>query len=206
MFISNHFEDYLYQPEKNLYNESYNYLINKQNYNGIEYRFICWLNYNNNKFTININKPFLITPKNISFDEFKNTHSFSNYRNKLLSTFQWFVEIIKEEYKLISLEVIVGGSFTDKNIDNPNDIDIILLIPDDLVMNDSNINEHYLYTNHRIPRGIDVKFLPENYSLSVFKAYSNFICLCNNSLYRDKDRIAYSNNEFSKRDLYRFIL
>jgi hypothetical protein len=93
--------------------------------------------------------------------------------------------------------VLVGGSFTEISNSHPNDIDVILIVPNGCPME---LHGNLLYGAKMIESGVDLKILLANYSLSQFKAYSNIIHLGN--CVKIKDSIV-ANNEFTPRMILR---
>jgi hypothetical protein len=89
--------------------------------------------------------------------------------------------------------VLIGGSFVDLANAEPNDIDIVLLTQND---SPSEVHENFLYNAGMISKGIDLRVLPINYSLTKFKAYSNITHLGNQVSVK---RLLMTNNDFKKR-------
>ncbi|MDR6784082.1 hypothetical protein ABIE26_002529 [Pedobacter africanus] len=100
--------------------------------------------------------------------------------------------------------MLIGGSFTDPNHDNPGDIDAVILIPEPHQEN-PDLHEVYQKMLKKIPAGIDIHFLPEYYDLSHYKAYSNISHLASKPNDKQKET-EVANNSFKLRELVKINL
>ncbi|SIT83592.1 DUF6932 family protein [Pontibacter indicus] len=191
--IESHFRIYDKEIDKQFLKNAYDYLSPKDFVEGIEYRFLCWLNHIY-KYPIKLNPPFIQSPEFLQLEIFKSKYLFSDRREAIFSTLEQFILERKEKYKLNSIIVNIGGSFTDLNKENPNDIDCAILVPTDLYNKDyDDLEETYLYAIREIPQGLDIKFFQDDYNLNKFKAYSNIVCLGNKAQYTDGKLIPIKN-------------
>ena len=99
------------------------------------------------------------------------------------------------------MTVLIGGSFTDLNIESPNDIDLGIIEPNNIDKQNTDFNEHYLYATGLIPDGLDVEFLPESLDISSFKVYSRLVALGNNAEIKEKEEMRVSSNSFVPRKI-----
>jgi hypothetical protein len=201
--MNNHFKNYYPTPEKEFLNDAYKLLSSSDKLSGFDYRFLCWLNMVFG-FKSDINLPYIMPPKLIDFYTFNNTYLFSTHRLALFETFSSFIQRLKN-HTLEKIEILIGGSFTDYNFENPNDIDIAIIIPPGYE-DDDLFNEAYLYTFNKIPKGIDVVFLPKELEITSFKVFSRLMCLGNKAKFTDKMNVSFENNIFTERDIIKIEL
>lgn len=195
--INCYFSDYEKEENEQVLEIAFEYLSNKTEFESIEYRFLCWLSEFHSKNT-SLNKPNIPNPKDIDRVDFENYFLKSQKRKSLYESLKKLIEIIKERIKMDNLEIIIGGSFTETGIFEPNDIDVVILTPPD------SIHENYLYAANMVPDGVDVKILPIDYEINKFKAYSNLTHLGNKATNKNKERI--KNNNFNKREIYKITI
>lgn len=191
--IENHFNNYEAYIHDDFLQIAYKYLSEKKKLHQIEYRFLCWLNYSK-QYEIKIKPPYIPEIINISGQELENRYLKSVQRKNLYKLLNSFLEILQEKFSISNIQLIIGGSYLDTEKENPKDIDLVILLPKD----SPDIHENFLYKCGQVPSGIDVKFLPANYSMHKFKAYSNLICLANKIM--DKSELV-NNNEFELRQI-----
>ena len=164
-----------------------------------EYDFLCWLSFNNSiKFpvTISIPKPPKIIQK--SLFNFVNFFCINNERKELYDRFESFLVKQIEEYRLDYIDVLVGGSFVDENIDSPNDIDCVILL-DEEIMNTEIVRDYDNKTKK--DDVIDYEFINYNISFDIFWSYICLTRLGNRSKKRGLKNL--NNNSFEIRDIYR---
>jgi len=181
---------------KYLLDEIFNYLLNKEILIGVEYRIICWLiSQYNFKIDFKIDLPKINIPRIVKKEEFELRYLFSIKRNSLYASLIEFTNVLKNNLYKNYIRVIVGGSFTDLQNSNPNDLDLIVLVSEEDLENKYCNECFYLnpkltdYVNLDLRHKLDLSFLPQNYSFKSFRAYNKIVCLCNLPLYRDKDKI-----------------
>lgn len=198
--IQNHYQNIITNPNIELLEIFYEYLINKNNFQGIEYRCLCWLDMIYN-FPSNINKPFLNEPVSMELNEFKNKYSISKKRKELINLLIGFSSDKIKQSNLDYLTILIGGSFTDLNIEIPNDIDLGIIKPNNLDEYNTDFNEYFLYFSNSIPNGLDIFFLPESLDKSSFKVFSSIIALGNNAEIKEKSEVKIKSNSFKSRKI-----
>src|SRR5690606_13723068 len=139
--MDNFLKDYDFEVDDELiYAELYEYLANKSTYSALQYRFLCWLGKKLNK-PVKVTLPFTSEVKALSLDRFKKKYLYSGSRNALFTKLSDYIADLKIRHRIGQpLEVLVGGSFTDTANDSPNDIDVVILLPEKYKNNPS-INE-----------------------------------------------------------------
>lgn len=200
--IQNHFQNYDHKTNNEFYEIAYEYLKSKNEYLGIEYRFLCWLDQVFN-YDIELIKPTLVTPVVLNHSEFESKYVFRDTRRMLYDNLFNVIQVIKLNWDISNFSILIGGSFSDIDVADPNDIDCVLLVHPSCNNYDT-LHENFLYASKIIPKEkrIDLKVLPLNYSTNNFKAYSNIICLGNKA--RVKDKMGKTkNNSFIRRDIIR---
>lgn len=201
--IQGYFNSYYYKIDKGFLREAYNYLKNKDKLLGVEYRFLCWLNVNY-QYPVEIELPIITLPHTIDLVAFEAEYTYNDKRKKLYKLLSKFINELKNRHNLSVLNVLIGGSYADTRIEIPKDIDICILVPE------SHRDTHELHLNYQlacnnVPVGVDLRFLPEDYSIEIFKAYSRIVCLGNKAKFKDKDG-PFSFNEFTKRKILKISL
>lgn len=202
--IANQGRNYIADPDKQFIKIAYEYLSAESNLNGYEYRFLCWLNFNFD-LDIKLNLPSIESPKLVNLFSFKESYLFSDRRHILYESLLDYIKGLKERTQLKDVFVLIGGSFTDTNVDAPNDIDIAILTPCGFEDSDE-FNENYQPTHELIPEGVDMVFLPEELKLSSFKVFSRIMCLGNKADFTDKMGKSLTNNSFVGRDILKLKL
>jgi hypothetical protein len=202
--IQEYWECYHVAVKKSFLNIAYEHLTKKIFYNGIEYRFLSWLNHSYN-YDISINLPFVPNPVPLLKNDFIDDYAFNSHRLKLFTSLEQDIEKLKTFTKVKSFTVLIGGSYTDKLKDSPNDIDIAILVPDS-VSNNIFFNDHYSRAQGILAPPIDNAFLPEDYNYQYFKAYSRIIMLGNKPKFSNKNDEPIENNFFYKRDIVKIII
>ena len=198
--IQNHFQNIITNPNIELLKIFYEYLISKNDFQGIEYRCLCWLDMIY-KFPNDLNKPFLNEPVSMELNEFENKYSTSKKRKELLNLLiEFSLDKIKQS-NLDYLTILIGGSFTDLNIEMPNDIDLGIIKPNNLDEYNTDFNEYFLYASNSIPKGLDIEFLPESLDKSSFKVFSRIIALGNNAEIKEKSEVKIKLNSFKSREI-----
>jgi hypothetical protein len=197
--IYNFLHEYDYEINLEFLDIAYEYLTlpNKKELETSEYLFLCWLNYRFGK-KIHLNIPHIVDPIEISLDLFKPKFLFSEKRNYLFEVLLEFICQLRTAGNICMFQIIIGGSFTDTDTKEPGDMDLVILLPLEQ-FNDINFNELNLERSKKVPLGIDFKFLPENYNLQNYRAYSNIIYLGNKAKYQAKSNCFYEQNNFEKR-------
>lgn len=201
--INNIFLNYDYDPNGEFLEIAYEFLINKDRLEGIEYRFLCWLNVIYKK-NITITLPTLATPVLIKKDSFFERFVNSDYRRDLFEALEGYIRNLKAITRVENFDILIGGSFTDSAIKRPNDIDLVLLVPKAHIDNPI-LSEGYQYAFKAVPGRVDIKFLPIDYNFDKFKAFSNIICLGNFAEFKDKDG-QVKDNTFVKRTIFRIVI
>ncbi len=200
--IENYSMNYECPDNEEFFKIVYDYLIEKKKFEGIEYRFLCWLNHKCD-WLIKINTPYLVEPVFVDRDSFEIKYLSSIKKKSLFSELLVFIAEIKILAKVDLLFVLIGGSFVDESNSNPNDLDCVILLNEEY-LNNFQLNENYLRSCEKIPKGVDMHFLPDNYTTKVFKAYSHIMYLGNKV--EKKDGAIISNNQFEKRDIIKIEL
>ncbi|WP_055446240.1 DUF6932 family protein [Lacinutrix mariniflava] len=198
--IQNHFQNIILNPNIKLLKIFYEYLHTKNNLLGIEYRCLCWLDMIYN-FPTNLNKPFLNEPVYMELGDFKNKYMITNKRTELLNILIDFISDKKKQSNLDYMTVLIGGSFTDLDIKLPNDIDLVIIKPNNLEQYNTDFNATYLYASNSIPKGLDIEFLPESLDKSSFKIFSRIIALGNNAEIKEKSKLHINSNSFKLRKI-----
>ena len=200
--IDNYFDFYNHPIDEIFLKSAYDFLIEKQIFEGVDYRFLCWLNHFYD-YPIKINKPYFVSPVEYSISGFEKDFLFNEKRKTLFKSLTGYIDFLKACEKFDILTVLIGGSFSDKNNEPPDDIDAVILLP---IKNDFDQALEAISQSDSayFPEKVDVKFLPVNYTLENFKAYSHITCLGNNARFKKKER--YSNNEFEKRKIIKIEL
>lgn len=177
----------------NGFEQIFDYLSNKKEKIGVEYSFLCWLNYRFN-WKININSPKTpITVEDCTLIDFKHNFLFNSDRRFLFSRFEQF----SMKNNLMENSILIGGSFIDI-IDIPSDLDAIFLVSDHLLTYEA-MNEY-----NSFPEKLDVYYLPQDYSLDKFRAYYHLTAFGNKATKKEKDnKRCIENNEFEKRKIIR---
>lgn len=176
--------------DQEIYNQIYNFLSTKKKLIGIEYTFLCWLNYRFG-WELKINSPQIPVIRKLSLNEFKSNFVLAGYHRAKMYT--KLLDFIKE-WKYNIDGILIGGSFVDIDNDAPRDIDAILLMRD---------KSYPLVLNER-HEGLDLLLLPTNYCLNKFKAYY-YIIYCGNKAQKKDSSIdineGIENNEFKEREI-----
>ncbi len=180
---------------------AFEYLTNRGHLKEVQYRFLCWLNHSYD-YPIKINKPYIVKPTYYKKAKFETAYLFSEKRKSRFKLLSDYIDKLKKSEKMESISILIGGSFSDETNETPKDIDIVILIPKSQGNNHlPNLETQYLLHPYLFEK-VDMKFLPENYSLNKFKAYSHIISLGNKA--RQKDEYTgkeLSNNELEKRKI-----
>tara|TARA_R110001606_G_C15377883_1_gene650124 strand:+ start:2132 stop:2830 length:699 start_codon:yes stop_codon:yes gene_type:complete len=198
--IQNHFQNIITNPNIELLQVFYEYLSNKNNLQGIEYRCLCWLDMIYNLPT-DLNKPFLNEPVFMEISEFKKEYLISERRIELFNLLNDFVSDKMEQSNLDNLIILIGGSFTDLNIEKPNDMDLGIIKPDNLDEHNTDFNEYFQYALKSIPKELDIEFLPKSLDKSSFKVFSRIVALGNNAEIKEKLELKVNTNSFEPRKI-----
>jgi len=198
--IENHSKNVITSPDIELLQVFYEYLSNKTDLLGIEYRCLCWLDMAHN-YPNGLNKPFLNEPVSIEINDFIKEYLISRKRTELFNSLIDFIADRTEQLNYDYMTVLIGGSFTDLNIESPNDIDLGIIESNNIDKQNTDFNEYYLYATGLIPDGLDVEFLPESLDISSFKVYSRLVALGNNAEIKEKEEMRVSSNSFVPRKI-----
>jgi hypothetical protein len=169
-------------------------------YSGIEYRFLTWQSQFKDK-PIKINRPFLPIIKTVEINLFKQTYLNQAVKVDLFSNLIELSNIIKSKLVLLELPVLIGGSFVDISNPYPNDIDAVMLVPF------NQLDNTFLSPTSKFKQkyNIDLKILPIDYDIKVFKAYSNLIYLGNRATNRhEEEKVA--NNTFVQIEVLEILI
>ena len=187
-------------------------ILGNRDYEGLEYRFLCWL------FSKGLlENPGITAPSIPSLDklegfnerQFSQKFLFNQKRKHLFVSLKHWVAAFKNYIPSDEpLQFLIGGSFTDLDNVEPSDIDGIVLVP--RTHWDSSftkfMNSFIRNSSPTLNIAIfDFKVLPENFNLSRFKAYNDISLLANKPTVRDEDGRLY-DNEFRERQIVRLTL
>ena len=164
--------------------EVYNILGNRKDLSALEFNIYCWVCIELG-VRPKINFPFTEPIEDSTLEAFKKEYLFSEKRRTLFNELERYILQIKNEENIIEIEVLVGGSFTDITVENPNDIDICILVSAE---NKGKKSFDFFPHPEMVlrPLCVDNKFLPKDFSLGIFKAYSRIVHLGNKILKDDK--------------------
>ncbi|WP_343570949.1 hypothetical protein [Sphingobacterium sp.] len=175
----------------------YNYLNEKATFTSLQYRFLCWAGKRLNK-SVKIEQPLIPEIEIFELTKFRADYVNSEQRLTLFNALDEYLAEIKIRFNIQDdLKILIGGSFTERDNLVPNDIDLVVISPAHL-NTDPRFNEILERVLNRIPQGIDIHFLPDDYSIENYKAYSNLTHLGNKA--QDKQKLTeLSNNSFTPR-------
>lgn len=202
--MNNFFTDYDYTPEEGEIEKLYDYLTKKETFTALQYRFLCW---SGNKLgrPIKLNIPHISDPIDYELEAFKEKFLYTPKRENLYNNLAAYVEKLKNQYRMADkLEVLVGGSFTDPDHDNPSDIDAVILLAE---THQKNFNLHEIIQKrlNNIPESVDIHFLPVGYDIQRYKAYSNISHLSSKPNDKQKGK-EIENNSFELRELIKISM
>jgi hypothetical protein len=196
-----------YSEDRTLYNElreTYNFLIKKKKEHGklkqTEFKFLFWLDYNNSeKFPITFNKPSLPEIIELSYIEFRDQYVTNDYKLDIWGNLK---EFLSAKFNDEVLDLLIGGSFLEKNNMVPRDIDCVILLPEKIISFAPWIcNDEIARENEFATELIDAHYLPNNYSLTNYSTYVNIMMLGNMPEIKDKQLLEIENNTFKKREV-----
>lgn len=175
----------------------YNYLNEKATFTSLQYRFLCWAGKRLNK-SVKIEQPLIPEIEIFELTKFRANYVNSEQRLTLFNALDEYIAELKSRFNIEDdLKILIGGSFTERDNLVPNDIDLVVISPAHL-NTDPCFNEILERVQNRIPQGIDIHFLPDDYSIESYKAYSNLTHLGNKA--QDKQKLTeLSNNSFTPR-------
>lgn len=205
--IKNKIEDiqinYKLEQNNDFIKDAYNYLTKKRIFEGLEYRFLCWLNYKF-KYNIKIKTPYINKPKLLKVVDFERSYLISDKRKNLYLDLKHVLDYFRTKFNSDKVKILVGGSYTDLEVTLPDDIDVCIIYPKSIKRpGELKVDYTIFRSKKRIlnENKLDIQFLPENYNLAYFNAYSIISMLGNNAFYKDKEKIAIPNNSFTKREI-----
>lgn len=202
--MNNFLNDYEYELENVDYERLYHYLAEKETFTALQYRFLCWTGAKLGK-PVKVNSPYISIPRNYEITEFKKEFLYAPKRTKLFDSLVAYIEKLKVQQKIQGkFDVLIGGSFTDPNYDHPDDIDAIILLSETQKSNFA-LHEAFQKMIKNFTPGIDVHFLPADYDLKHYKAYSNISYLSSKPDDKQKET-EIDNNTFTQRRLVRISL
>lgn len=195
--MDNLFKDYHADFTEEEIQDIYNYLNEKATFTSLQYRFLCWAGKRLNK-PVKVQQPLIPKIEIFELTTFRSDYVNSEQRLALFKTLEEYIAGLKSRFNIQDdLIILIGGSFTDRDNLVPNDIDLVVISPAHLNM-DPRFHEILENVLERIPQGIDIHFLPDDYSMENYKAYSNLTHLGNKA--QDKQKLTeLSNNAFSAR-------
>ncbi len=188
-----------------LYREAYNFIDRKiASGNCItqpEYKFLCWLNFNDEeRFPITIHKPHIPKVRDISLNDFYLSFCQNAHRMRLFIKLEDYLRMKNEVLNCEYMDVLIGGSFTDKSTERPHDIDFAILLDGVTIVNYPGVCDPQYYTDDEL----NPEFLERECS---YKNYFNYIWLAmlgNIAEIKDKDNVhCIKDNSFVKRNIYR---
>ncbi|PIB35236.1 hypothetical protein BFP72_07420 [Reichenbachiella sp. 5M10] len=175
-----------------------------------EYNYLCFVYW---KYSINspIAYPEFPDIKRVTQNSFEQEFVNTNERKKIYSMVIQAALSFVEQIKSNQLEIVIGGSFLNKGVDAPNDIDFILLIP-------SSCFEHFPVISimqkllDQYPKGssqsdksyLDGEVLPIQYDKNKYLVYKLFTLLGNIPDDRKQDGI--DSLSFKKRNLVQLTI
>lgn len=198
----------IYCEEQTIYNqfkEAYNFLVRKKKENckleQIEFKFLFWLNYNNSKdFPITFNKPYIPEIIELPYHEFREQYVTNE---KKLNIFYALKEFLLEKFNHeVFLDLLIGGSFLEKNNSAPKDIDCIILLTEQIISSNTWLYDDITTRQEKYATDIvDAHYLPNNYSFTNPNAYVNIMMLGNKPAIKDTQQRLIENNIFEKRNV-----
>lgn len=195
--MDNLFKDYHADFTEEEIQDIYNYLNEKATFTSLQYRFLCWAGKRLNK-SVKIEQPLIPEIEIFELTKFRVDYVNSVQRLALFNALEEYIADLKNRFRIQDdLKILIGGSFTDRDNLVPNDIDLVVISPAYL-NKDPRFHEILEQVLDRIPQGIDIHFLPDDYSIKNYKAYSNLTHLGNKA--QDKQKLTeLSNNSFTAR-------
>ena len=212
-FIERHFNYYDIANDIDTmsnFEEIYKHLSNNIKLRGVEYSFLCWLNYCFG-WELKINVPKIPYIKELDIMAFKKEFVSNAHRLNFFNELENFVRIKKEKNNIAG-NVLIGGSFVDIENETPNDIDVIFLIPPEYIdkceFNGSDEYATEVFNNKR-SKNLDLIYLPIDYDLKKFRAYTYITAYGNKATIKEKDitRIeGVVNNVFNEIELIKISI
>lgn len=206
--IAQHLASYCEVTDRCEVERTFQDILAAQTFVGEECRFLYWCCH---VFGMQISYPlpFLAPMPNerMPLSAFKASFANTPAKAVLLKNLIGYTDRMKVDIDVEALDVIVGGSFVESKKDNPDDIDVIITIPPVLYRGVEE-REPEIKSSVRGPLGIDVVFLPEQFSLFSFRAFSRLMCLCNDLNIQPDDWQPFPIEKiaFTRRQLYRFVV
>jgi len=165
----------------------------------LQYNFYCWLGLQLCK-DLSVSQPLLTSYRFNSQTNFRSKYLSSEKRKELFNLLEEYIRLIKIKEQIVTpIKVLIGGSFTDPDIQNPNDIDICTLVPTTF-KNRKSFDWIPFPGQVKRPDCIDNKFLPEDFSLNRFQAYSRIVHL-GNKIAKDKNGVIIQPRQFTSRKI-----
>lgn len=179
-------------------------LENKRVVSGLsrfEYNYLSFIGW---KYDLKSNAEFPCYPNimDIAQSEFVKRFAIDDHRIKL---FQYMLKVISQcntLYGLSKTTVVIGGSFIDLSVTKPNDIDIIVLLPERKFIDEIKNKKVERNIENEIEQYVDVEFLPENINHNSYMTYELLTLLGNSPNPPGEDNL--ENVAFSCRSVYRF--
>ena len=192
-----------YKDGNSLYKKTYDYLIkeltDEKYITQQQYKFLCWLNYNNStQFTSTINKPNIPEVIESTVNEFAQMFCSNERRMELYNLMVALLHERKQDFGLNFIDVLIGGSFVDRNNETPNDIDCAILL------NEKNIAiVAKNYENYCSHSKVDAQYLNEKCCLKDFWCYAVMTHLGNKAITKDENSMTLKNNTFEIRNVFK---
>lgn len=181
----------------------------KDGLNRFEYNYLSFIRW---RYNLESTAQAPCMPEIIKIDikEFEKSFSFNDHRSRLFNIFLQGLIRCSEIYVLDTINVIVGGSYVDKENNYPGDVDVLILLPQRVFRNDlsnKKLNEIILtfrdgkVSNEDEPTKLfDLVKLPDDYSHNLYMAYELLTLLGNSVENKSKEYIV--NNTFHCRKVY----
>lgn len=177
--IARHLASYRVDHDHREIEKTFQDILDAGTFLGEECRFLYWCCH---EFGMQIPFPLPcvaeLPVRHMPITTFQTNFVRSESRLKLFQNLIEYLNLLKISMELEYIYVVVGGSFVNPEKENPDDIDVIITIPADHYQKFED-NERAIKKSVRIPLGIDVVFLPSDFTLSSFRAFSRIMCLCN---------------------------
>jgi predicted nucleotidyltransferase len=178
--------------------------------NRFEYNYLSFIRWRYN-IESTAQSPCIPDILEINIKEFKKSFCFNSKRIWLYNIFLRGLIRCAEVYMLETIHVIVGGSYVNKEKNDPKDVDVLILLPQSVFRNDLNnkkLNEIILaFKNEKVSnedehtKYFDLVKLPEDYSHNLYMAYE-LLTLLGNSV-ENKSREYIVNNIFHCRKVFK---
>jgi hypothetical protein len=201
-------KNYLYIIDKDEEIKMFEVLESKRELKGLnryEYNYLAFL-VNKYGLQVDVKGPKLPLITKISFELFKKKFGFNEGRNELYKTLLEASKSMLSEYQIEQFELLVGGSYVDTENENPDDIDLIILLPRNIFLKDIKYTVLNKIINLYKIEGkvtIDLLELPADYDYNVYMTYEQITLISNTPIPRlvEEDDLAKQVN-FISRDIF----